>query len=75
MAAVFGAMAHGGNPASCAASPSPWALRTGTSAEKAGPSTDGVDLATSVGSWLTSGSGKPGKGGGHRVSDGNTHPT
>ena len=52
IAAVFGAMTHGGSLADCAGNSSPWALSTGISVEKGGPSTAAVVPVTSVESWL-----------------------
>lgn len=73
MAAAFGEKAFGGSLASCAANPSPWMKRIGTSADKAGPSTEDADLVISVESWLRS---EPEKGGGRRVGGvHNFHPT
>jgi len=72
MAAAFGVKAAGGNLAAYAEFRSPWMPITGISQDKAGLSTDDVNLATSVALWLQS---KP-VGGGNRVGGSrNFHPT
>jgi DNA modification methylase len=59
MAAAFGVMAAGGNLAAYAEFQSPWARLIGTSRKKDGRSTEDVNLATSIASWLTSAPEKP----------------